>query len=95
MYLCLLWNIYNCIGHCVACIIPFMSIEMATSGDEWLTVQEAAKLTGYHAEYLRILIRTGKITARKFGPVWAISKPVLLTYLRIAEKSKDRRHGPK
>ena len=72
-----------------------MSIELSKNGDDWLTVQEAAKLTGYHAEYLRILIREGKITARKFGPVWAISKSALLTYLKIAEKSADRRHGPK
>jgi excisionase family DNA binding protein len=72
-----------------------MSIQTVQSGDEWLTVQEAAKLTGYHAEYLRIMIREGKITARKFGPVWAINKASLLTYLKIAEKSTDRRHGPK
>ena len=72
-----------------------MSIEMSKTGDEWLTVQEAAKLTGYHAEYLRLLIREGKITARKFGPVWAIDKSSLLTYLKIAEKSSDRRHGPR
>ena len=79
----------------MACIILFMTIELSKNGDDWLTVQEAAKLTGYHAEYLRILIREGKITARKFGPVWAISKSALLTYLKIAEKSTDRRHGPK
>ena len=79
----------------MACIILFMSIELSKNDDDWLTVQEAAKLTGYHAEYLRILIREGKITARKFGPVWAISKSALLTYLKIAEKSTDRRHGPK
>ena len=79
----------------MACIIQFMSIELSKNGDDWLTVQEAAKLTGYHAEYLRILIREGKITARKFGPVWAISKSALLTYLKSAEKSTDRRHGPK
>jgi excisionase family DNA binding protein len=79
----------------MACIILFMSIELSKNGDDWLTVQEAAKLTGYHAEYLRILIRKGKIIARKFGPVWAISKSALLTYLKIAEKSTDRRHGPK
>jgi excisionase family DNA binding protein len=72
-----------------------MSIETSKTGDEWLTVQEAAKLTGYHAEYLRLLIREGKITARKFGPVWAIDKSSLLTYLKIAEKSSDRRHGPR
>jgi len=72
-----------------------MSIQNSKNIDEWLTVQEAAKLTGYHAEYLRILTREGKITARKFGPVWAINKSSLLAYLKTAEQSPDRRHGPK
>ena len=72
-----------------------MSIETMKNSDEWLTVQEAATLTGYHAEYLRLLIREGKIVARKFGPVWAIEKASLLSYLKAAEKSSDRRHGPK
>jgi excisionase family DNA binding protein len=68
---------------------------MLADGDEWLTIQEASKLSGYHAEYLRTLIREGKLTARKFGPLWAISKYVLLAYLNIARKSDDRRQGPK
>ena len=63
--------------------------------DEWLTIRQAAKLSGYHAEYLRIIVRAGKLVAHKFGPVWAISKKSLLSYLQIAEKSEDRRHGPK
>ncbi len=72
-----------------------MSIQDSKSMDDWLTIQEAASLTGYHAEYLRTLTREGKIIARKFGPVWAINKSSLLTYLKTAEKSPDRRHGPK
>jgi len=63
--------------------------------DEWLTIQLASKLSGYHAEYLRIIVRAGKVVAHKFGPVWAISKKSLLSYLKTAEKSEDRRHGPK
>lgn len=72
-----------------------MTMQIANSDGEWMTVKEAAKLTGYHAEYLRILIREGKLNARKFGTVWAVNKSSLLTYLKIAEKSADRRHGPK
>ena len=72
-----------------------MSIETSKSGEEWLTVQEAAKLTSYDAEYLRLLVREGKIMARKFGPVWAINKSSLLAYLKVAEKSSDKRHGPR
>ena len=63
--------------------------------DEWLTIQQASKVSGYHAEYLRIIVRAGKVVAHKFGPVWAISKKSLLSYLKTAEKSEDRRHGPK
>lgn len=61
-------------------MICMMTIQLANSDGEWMTVQEAAKLTGYHAEYLRILIREGKLNARKFGTVWAINKSSLLTY---------------
>ena len=63
--------------------------------DDWLTVQQAAKLSGYHAEYLRIIVRAGKLVAHKFGSVWAISKKSLLSYLQTAEKADDRRQGPK
>jgi excisionase family DNA binding protein len=66
-----------------------------SNDSEWITVQDAAKLSNYHAEYIRTLIRDGKIDAHKFGPVWAISKTSLLNYLQRAEKSVDGRHGPK
>ncbi|MBT6061668.1 MAG: helix-turn-helix domain-containing protein [Anaerolineae bacterium] len=62
---------------------------------EWITVQEAADLSGYHPEYLRLLIREGKLDARKFGSVWAINKKALLSYRTIADKSDDGRHGPR
>jgi excisionase family DNA binding protein len=65
------------------------------ANDEWITVQEAADLSGYHAEYLRLLIREGKLNARKFGPVWAVNKKTLLSYRKIADKSADGRQGPR
>ena len=74
-------------------IIPLGAQIMAD--DEWLTIQQAAKISGYHAEYLRIIVRAGKLVAHKFGPVWAISKKSLLFYLQNAEKSDDGRQGPK
>ena len=66
-----------------------------TVAEDWITTTEAAELTGYHPEYLRELIRTGKITGRKFGIVWQVSKQSLLTYLKAAERSNDKRQGPK
>jgi excisionase family DNA binding protein len=63
--------------------------------DEWITSAEAAELSGYHPEHLRRLVREGRIKARKFGNVWQIDRKSLLAYLEAAEKSDDKRRGPK
>lgn len=63
--------------------------------DDWLTVSQAAELSGYHPEYLRELIRDGKVEARKLSILWLVSKRSLLAYCKAAEKSDDGRRGPK
>jgi len=63
--------------------------------EEWLTTTEAAELSGYHPEHIRELVREGKIVARKFGPVWAISQASLVSYVESAHRSADKRWGPK
>jgi excisionase family DNA binding protein len=68
---------------------------MMANNNDWLTVQDAAKLSGYRADHLRELIRSGKIGARKFGPIWAVNRQSLLSYMNEALKSDDKRHGPK
>jgi hypothetical protein len=60
---------------------------------EWISVTEAVKLSGYHPEHLRKLIRAGSLSARKFATVWQIDHASLLTYIRNAEKSNDKRKG--
>ena len=50
---------------------------MATT---WLTVKEAAKLSGYHPERIRELVREGKVNAKKFSIVWMVDKDSLLSY---------------
>lgn len=62
---------------------------------EWITTREAAKLSGYHPVYLRELIRDGRIRGQKFGIVWQVNRQSLLAYLQDAEKSTDKRRGPK
>ena len=68
---------------------------MTRNSEEWLTVQEAAKLSGYHPEYIRRLIRDGEITAKKFSIVWMVNRESLLAYLEKARSSGDRRYTPK
>ena len=61
---------------------------MNTENDEWLTTQEAVDLTGYNAEQVRRLARTGKVKTKKWGTVWMIHKASLLEYIEI------KGHGP-
>ena len=54
--------------------------------DEWLSVNEAAHLSGYHPEHIRRLVRQGAVTAKKFSIVWMVSKNSLLSYMKGQEK---------
>ena len=54
--------------------------------DEWLDVNEAAKLSGYHPEHIRRLVRQGAVTAKKFSIVWMVSRESLLSYIRNQQK---------
>ena len=62
---------------------------------DWITTAEAVSLTGYNAEYIRRLIRSGRVKARKFGIVWQVDRASLLGYLKKSELSTDKRKGPK
>jgi excisionase family DNA binding protein len=68
-------------------------MHMATN--EWLSVNDAAKLSGYHPEYIRRLIRDGEIEARKFSIVWQVSRESLEAYMENANSQSDKRYTPK
>jgi hypothetical protein len=61
---------------------------------EWLTVQEAAKISGYHPEYIRRLLRKRKFFAKKFSVVWMIKQTALIAYLEKARRTGDGRYKP-
>lgn len=63
---------------------------MTTSG-EWLTVQEAAQLSGYNPEHITRLIRQGKIEAQKFSIVWQVNRDSLMAYQSKAQQLGDKR----
>lgn len=62
---------------------------------DWITTQEAVRLSGYNPDHLRRLIRAGEIKARKFGIVWQVDRLSLLVYARKAGNAKDKRWGAK
>jgi len=61
---------------------------------DWVTTEEAVRLSGYIIEYIRSLARSGKVKARKWGRDWQIGKSSLLAYKRQMEKTGEKR-GPK
>ena len=61
---------------------------------DWITIRQAAELTGYHSEHLREMLRDGKINGQKFGTVWMVDEHSILLYLKMARWSDDGRRGP-
>ena len=61
---------------------------------DWITTAEAVKLSGYHPDHIRELLRESKVKARKFGQVWQVDRVSLAAYVRAAEKLGAKR-GPK
>ena len=55
-----------------------------TDNNKWLTVAEASKLSGYHPERIRELMRDKKIVAQKFSIVWQVSREVI-TFLSFRD----------
>jgi excisionase family DNA binding protein len=58
--------------------------------DDWLTTEEAAKMSGYHIEYVRRLARSGIVTARKWGHEWMVDRQSFQEYL-----ASEKKPGPK
>ena len=65
--------------------------ESPKNGDTWLTVNEAAKLSGYNPEHITRLIREKKITARKLSVIWLVDRKSLSAYLKKAQAMGEKR----
>lgn len=60
-----------------------------------ISVQMAAIYSGYGLQYLRRLLRGGKLEGTKIGQVWLIDKSALEAYLKLAQDVSDQHFGPK
>ena len=58
---------------------------------EWISITEAAKISGYHKDTLRKLASQGKIKGRKFVTVWQIDRASLQAYLKRAGMMGEKR----
>ncbi len=48
---------------------------------DWISVKEAAEISGYSIPYVQKLARQGKITAERKGPMYWIDRASLEAYL--------------
>lgn len=60
-----------------------------------ISAQVAAEFSGYNLQYIRRLLRCGKLSCLKIDQVWLIDKSPFEDYLEKAFQAKDRRFGPK
>ena len=59
-----------------------------------LSVRAAAETFGYNEQYLRRLLRAGRLEGIKIGQIWLINLESLEAHLRKAQMSRDQRWGP-
>ena len=62
---------------------------------EWIDVGSASKVSGYSADYLRTLMRQGRIKGDKRGTMWWINRDSLQEYLETIEALGPRKHDPR
>ena len=62
--------------------------------DRHLSVRAAAETFGYNEQYLRRLLRTGRLEGIKIGQIWLISLASLEAHLWKGQEAQGRRYGP-
>jgi len=62
--------------------------------DRHLSVKAAAEHLGYSEQYLRRLLRAGRLEGVKIGQVWLIKLAALEQHLQQGQTAQDRRFGP-
>ena len=60
-----------------------------------ISVNGAAFHSGYNVQYLRRLLRDGRLIGMKLGQTWLIDKRTFEAYLENAKFTQDKRFGPK
>jgi excisionase family DNA binding protein len=76
-------------------MIPQNQVNPPQIVNNHISVQAAAVYSGDSRQYLRRLLRSGKLDAIKIGQIWLVDKGTLDVYIRRAQLSPDNRYGPR
>jgi len=63
--------------------------------NDWISIREASKQSGYTEDYLRTLIRQKAIKARKVVIVWLVNRKSLDAYARKQTQRGERTGRPR
>ena len=63
--------------------------------EKHISVKAAAECSGYSIQYLRRLLRDGRLEGTKIGQVWLIEMASFNHHLRNGHMQRDRRYGPR
>lgn len=63
--------------------------------NNYISVQVTASYSGYSLQYLRRLLRNGKLGGIKIGQLWLVDKGALDVCLKRVQNTADQRFGPK
>lgn len=65
------------------------------SAPEWVSVKEAADLAGYDPEYVRRLMRQGKVKASKLsgGREWMIERSSMQAYIKTMQSLGNEKYN--
>ena len=63
--------------------------------EKHISVKAAAECSGYSIQYLRRLLRDGRLDGTKIGQVWLIKMASFDHHLRNGHTQRDRRYGPR
>jgi len=63
--------------------------------NNYISVRIAVFPSGYDMQYLRRLLRYGRLFGMKLGQIWLIDKSMCEAYLKKAKQSNDKRFGAK
>ncbi len=58
---------------------------------DWISVHEAAEITGYSISHVRWLVRRGKLSAERKGPMYWIDRDSLKAYMEEVERLGTQR----
>lgn len=75
-------------------MISFKPLNFPQVVNNHVSVNAASFCSGYSQQYLRRLLRSGKLTGLKLGQVWLIELGSFDEYLDKARNSQDQRFGP-